>query len=122
MKKEYTRKQRDAQATLMAASTKVRDEELKELLGKKKKRHDIARKGPLEKLFDDISMMFSMVKDYASGAYKEVPFGSIAAAAGSLLYVLSPIDLIPDFIPGIGLIDDASVVTACLSLILNRHQ
>lgn len=117
MKKKYTRKEIDAQAALMAASAKVGDDELKDLLKKKKKLHDLARRGPLEKLFDDISTMFSMVKDYASGAYREVPFGTIAAVAGALLYVLSPVDLIPDFIPMVGLIDDAAVVTACLSLI-----
>lgn len=34
-----------------------------------------------------------------------------------LLYVLSPLDLIPDFIPIIGYIDDAMVVAACLALV-----
>lgn len=36
---------------------------------------------------------------------------------GALLYVLSPIDLIPDFIPGIGLLDDAAVFGAMLAAI-----
>jgi uncharacterized membrane protein YkvA (DUF1232 family) len=36
--------------------------------------------------------------------------------------VLSPVDLIPDFIPGIGLIDDAAVVVACLNLIQSDFE
>jgi uncharacterized membrane protein YkvA (DUF1232 family) len=35
----------------------------------------------------------------------------------SLLYVLNPMDLIPDVIPGVGAIDDAAVVSLCLLLI-----
>ncbi len=32
-------------------------------------------------------------------------------AGATLLYLLSPIDLLPDFIPGLGLIDDAVVAS-----------
>ena len=35
----------------------------------------------------------------------------------ALLYIFSPIDLVPDVIPGIGLLDDAAVTALCLSLI-----
>jgi len=115
--KKQTRKEIDAQAALMAATKQVGDEEVKKLLKNKRKLDDISRKGPLEKLFEDIRTMFSMVKDYASGAYREIPFGTIAAITGALLYVISPVDLIPDFIPGIGLVDDAAVVMACLRLV-----
>jgi uncharacterized membrane protein YkvA (DUF1232 family) len=37
--------------------------------------------------------------------------------AGALLYVFSPIDAIPDFIPGLGIVDDAAVVAALLDCI-----
>ena len=35
----------------------------------------------------------------------------------ALLYVLSPIDLIPDFIPVVGYVDDALVVAVCIKLV-----
>ncbi len=60
------------------------------------------------KLFD---VMMMMIKDYRNGSYTAVPWFSIAAIAGSLLYVVSPIDLIPDFIPGLGYLDDMTVLT-----------
>jgi uncharacterized membrane protein YkvA (DUF1232 family) len=41
-----------------------------------------------------------MLRDVFTGIYKKVPVGTIAAIIGTLLYVLSPIDLIPDFLPG----------------------
>jgi len=40
---------------------------------------------------------------------------TIAAIIGSLLYIFSPIDLIPDLIPVAGLLDDAAVLGLCLN-------
>jgi uncharacterized membrane protein YkvA (DUF1232 family) len=71
--------------------------------------------GPLEKFAKNIKLLFSIVKDYASGNYKELPWTTIAAIIGSLLYIFSPIDLIPDFIPVVGLMDDAAVLGICLT-------
>ena len=61
--------------------------------------------------------MFSLLKDYWNGDYREVSWGTIASIIVALLYIFSPIDLIPDPIPVIGLADDAMVVALCLKLI-----
>jgi uncharacterized membrane protein YkvA (DUF1232 family) len=76
-------------------------------------------RGPLEKFAQKIKLLFSMVKDYVNGSYREVPWVTIAAIVGSLVYIFSPIDLIPDFIPVLGLTDDAAVVALCLKGIIN---
>jgi uncharacterized membrane protein YkvA (DUF1232 family) len=73
----------------------------------------------------DIKDLFLMVKDYLNGKYRETPFWIIAAIAGVLIYVINPLDLIPDVIPILGLIDDVIVIFLCISLVrldLNKYR
>lgn len=62
-------------------------------------------------------VLVSMVRSYATGEYPDLPIGTVIATVSALLYLLSPIDLIPDGIPVIGYADDAAVICACLNLI-----
>lgn len=63
----------------------------------------------------DIMNILAMLRDYTSGAYTEVPWRVIAALTGAVVYVFSPIDLVPDLIPIFGFADDATVFAAVLS-------
>jgi len=108
----FTRKQ--AEKEFSKYSSNVTEDDVSGVLEKEeaiiKKAH-----GPLEKFAKNIKLLFSFVKDYANGSYKEVPWTTIAAIIGSLIYIFSPIDLIPDFIPVLGLTDDAAVLGLCLA-------
>lgn len=73
--------------------------------------------GHLHKLKDKVYMLFQMLKDYRSKKYTETPWMSIAAIVVALLYVINPLDVVPDFIPFIGYIDDASVLALTLKMI-----
>ena len=77
----------------------------------------IDNEGPIAEVFHDLKLLLSLVRDYISGAYREIPYSSIIAAVAGILYFLSPIDFIPDFIPGIGLIDDVFVIGMVLKQI-----
>ena len=72
-------------------------------------------KKQLEKVWEYLQLFFSIVKDYINGSYKEIPLTTIVSIVASLLYLISPIDLIPDFIPGVGLIDDVFVIGLVIS-------
>ncbi|KPQ30557.1 MAG: hypothetical protein HLUCCX14_00380 [Marinobacter excellens HL-55] len=73
--------------------------------------------GRLSRFSTDIRLMFALVRDYWRGEYRDIPWKSIAAIAGALLYVMNPLDLIPDVILLVGFLDDAGVVALCLKLV-----
>src|SRR2546429_8971217 len=49
-----------------------------------------------------------------------VPTAEKALVAAAIIYVISPIDLIPDFFPFIGQVDDLYVVSLVLLRLINR--
>jgi uncharacterized membrane protein YkvA (DUF1232 family) len=62
-------------------------------------------------LFEVALTLVRLVRAYISGDYREISTSTIVSGLAVLLYVLSPIDLIPDFIPVIGFLDDLSLVS-----------
>jgi len=74
-------------------------------------------KGPLKRFVEDAKLLIAMVKDYRAGGYRQAPYGIIAAIVFTIIYVFNPFDLVPDVLPVIGAVDDATVVGACLILV-----
>ncbi|TDN36613.1 hypothetical protein A8B98_07930 [Hymenobacter sp. UV11] len=60
--------------------------------------------------WETLQSLFRLIKLSASGEYTGVPSTTVVAAVAVLIYFLSPIDLIPDFIPVVGLLDDMALV------------
>lgn len=77
----------------------------------------ISNAGALKKYKELGKIMMGMLSDYRKGIYKNVPWFTIAAIAFSLLYILNPFDIVPDFIPGLGYVDDFAVFTIALRFI-----
>ena len=97
---------------------KIKDDDLQKVIDKADQiKEKFSGAGPLQRFIDDLQLLISVIKDYWDGKYREIPYFSIAAIVFALLYVLSPVDLIPDFIPGIGYLDDAAVVALCLLMV-----
>jgi uncharacterized membrane protein YkvA (DUF1232 family) len=80
-------------------------------------RQQFNTRGPLKRFVDDSKLLVSLLKDYRRGNYRTALYGTIAAVAFALIYVFNPFDIIPDVLPFVGAIDDASVIAACLMLI-----
>ena len=67
-------------------------------------------KGSLINIWDELQLLFSLVKDYAKGDYTAISKSAIISILAGLLYFISPLDLIPDFIIGLGFLDDVIVL------------
>jgi uncharacterized membrane protein YkvA (DUF1232 family) len=67
------------------------------------------------RIVTDARLAVSLIRDYWNGSYRAVPVYTFVAILLSLLYVFNPLDFLPDVLPIVGLVDDALVMTFCLS-------
>ena len=58
-----------------------------------------------------LQIMGRLVVSYVKGQYREIPVSTLLKIVAALIYFLNPIDLIPDAIVGVGLVDDLAVLT-----------
>jgi uncharacterized membrane protein YkvA (DUF1232 family) len=64
----------------------------------------------ISSLTEKVKLFILMIRSYVKGEYREVPFKSILLIFAGLIYFINPFDLIGDFIPGIGYIDDIGLI------------
>ena len=65
--------------------------------------------------FESFKLTWSLLQDYWAGKYTNVPWKLLASIGFAVAYLVSPIDVIPDFLPVIGFIDDAAVFALVIS-------
>ncbi len=65
--------------------------------------------GPLAAVIEDLRTMFDLLRAVARGSYR-LRKETLILIAGAVLYFVIPIDVIPDFIPMAGFLDDAAVI------------
>ena len=64
---------------------------------------------PLSGVIEDLKTMFELLREVARGSYR-LRKETLTLIAGAVLYFVIPIDVIPDFVPVAGFIDDAAVI------------
>jgi uncharacterized membrane protein YkvA (DUF1232 family) len=80
-------------------------------------RDKFSARGPLKRFVEDGKVLRALIRDWRAGKYRQALYGTIAAVAFGLLYVLNPFDIVPDVLPFIGAVDDATVIGALLLLV-----
>lgn len=66
--------------------------------------------GALGAIWTQLSACLRLLRAYAKGTYREIPWYSMVMIVASVIYFVMPIDLIPDFIVGFGLLDDVALL------------
>ena len=70
---------------------------------------DGMKRGKRAEVWDKVMQLYRFVKD------PNAPWGGKALAIGALIYMISPIDAVPDFTPILGLLDDVGIITAAVT-------
>jgi uncharacterized membrane protein YkvA (DUF1232 family) len=79
---------------------------------------DIPRR--MQKVTNQAQLVLELVDDFRAKRYREIPWHALAVAAGALAYSVSPADVVPDVLPGVGALDDMLVIAVAMKAV-RRH-
>ncbi|GAB3316341.1 YkvA family protein [Haliea atlantica] len=68
------------------------------------------RVSALDPLRERLAACFRLIKAYGQGRYRTIPWNSVLILVAAVVYFVMPIDAVPDFILGLGLLDDAALL------------
>src|SRR5262245_13985610 len=68
----------------------------------------------LGEMLDSLQSLFRLISAWTRGRYTVVPWRTIVLSIAALVYFVNPLDLIPDFLPMFGFLDDAGVLAFVL--------
>lgn len=55
--------------------------------------------------------MLRLIRAYSDGQYRDVAESTLVVIVAAIVYVVNPLDVIPDALPVLGYLDDATVVS-----------
>lgn len=120
-KKPYTPSEEDVEEALNRRKNRaeeyLRDPERSRILLEQAKQKAEKNKGSASnqpELWENLKTVFRLFKAYIRKEYTRIPWGSIVMITGAILYFVSPIDLMLDWIPLLGFVDDAAVLVFVL--------
>ena len=71
---------------------------------------------------DRFFVLGRLIKAYALGQYREVPWKTILLIVAAIIYFVNPLDLVPDIIPLSGLTDDFAVLVWVYNTVSNEIE
>jgi uncharacterized membrane protein YkvA (DUF1232 family) len=76
-------------------------------------------RGPFGETWPYLLAMIRVVRDYQRAEYRDMPAPRLLTIIATIIYFVSPFDVIPDWVPVLGHIDDAFVVSLALKSVRN---
>ncbi len=85
-------------------------ERLAKMLSSAQTKLEKHKSGRIGELMTMILACFRLLKCYVKGEYRDISFESLALILASIVYFVMPLDVLPDFLFGVGLTDDAMLL------------
>jgi len=84
------------------------------LLEASRKKMDNLEMGEVELkgIIGTIKTFIRMLRAFGTGQYQAIPWVTILMIVAALIYFITPLDLLPDFIPITGYLDDFTIILA----------
>jgi len=95
-----------ARAKSYATDPKV----LRELFQEARRKMGSIPKTPFKELGAYLQAMLRLIRAYYRGDYRKISVTNLVIIIGAIIYLLDPWDLVPDWIPVLGFMDDATVL------------
>jgi uncharacterized membrane protein YkvA (DUF1232 family) len=67
-------------------------------------------KEPFQETWPYFQAMLRLIRAYSQGNYRGVPDSTLVVIIAAIIYVVNPLDVIPDALPALGFLDDATVL------------
>lgn len=64
-----------------------------------------------EQVKDKFKTLLRLIRAIYKKEYTDFPWGSLVKATATIIYLVSPLDLIPDFLPFLGMMDDFALIS-----------
>lgn len=71
----------------------------------------------LRSVLSDLSAMLRLLYAWANASYQRVPWPALMMMAGAVGYFVLPLDLIPDVLGPVGLMDDAAIIASTVQTV-----
>ena len=75
---------------------------------------NITPRGPFADTWPYLMAMIRLIRDYQRAEYRDISEPNLVIIIAAILYFVSPFDVIPDWVPVLGHIDDAFVISLAL--------
>ena len=104
-----------ARAVLDAASYSLDPVSLRALFEEAARKVAAIPKEPFKDSWPYLQAMLRLIRAYFRGEYRNVPQDALVYIIAAVSYLVDPFDLIPDEVPFLGFLDDATVVSFALA-------
>lgn len=82
--------------------------------------HMVAHENVLEAVWEDLRTILRLLLAWADRSYQKIPWASVGILVAALVYLITPVDVIPDALGALGFVDDVAVISTAVETVRNE--